>query len=43
MQQLVDQMGPGNYSFAKEAITEIYLGARIEKANREYVIRESLI
>lgn len=39
MQQLVDQMGPGNYSFAKEAITEIYLGARIEKANREYVIR----
>lgn len=39
MHQLINQKGPGYYSFAKEAITEIYLGARIEKKNREHVIR----
>ncbi|MBI5437013.1 MAG: DUF2971 domain-containing protein [Nitrosomonadales bacterium] len=39
IQLLVDEKGPGFYSFPKEAITEIYLGARIEKNQREKVIQ----
>ena len=39
IQLLVNEKGPGYYSFPKEAITEIYLGARIEKEHREKVIQ----
>lgn len=39
VQLLINERGPGCYSFPKEAITEIYLGARIEKEQREKVIQ----
>jgi len=39
IQLLVNENGPGYYSFPKEAITEIYLGARIEEKQRETVIQ----
>lgn len=39
IQLLINENGPGYYSFRKDAITEIYLGARIEKAQQEQVIR----
>ena len=34
-----NENGPGYYSFPKEAITEIYLGARINAADRDRVIQ----
>ena len=38
-QLLFDESGPGYYSFSKEAIAELYLGARVEKWAREKVIQ----
>lgn len=38
IRQLTDGRGPGDYSFPKEAIKEIYLGARIDAAQRKKVI-----
>lgn len=39
MCQLIEQDGPGIYSFPKKAISVIYLGVRIEQSEREYVMR----
>jgi hypothetical protein len=34
-----NENGPGYYSFPKESITEVYLGARMEKADRDRVVQ----